>query len=90
MVRELSGVEERMLEHTRNAAAADTKGELTEIRASTSVLMSQLRLYQSYSAFQGAYGQMLTTLGVDPLPDSVADADLATLTEAIRAQQRGP
>jgi outer membrane protein TolC len=90
MVRELSGVEERMLEHTRNAAAADTKGKLMEIRASTSALMSQLRLYQSYSAFQGAYGEMLTTLGVDPLPDSVADADLATLTEAIRAQQRGP
>jgi outer membrane protein TolC len=90
MVRELSGVEERMLEHTRNAAAADTKGKLTEIRASTGALMSMLRLYQSYSALQGAYGQLLTTLGVDPLPGSVADADLATLTEAIRAQQMRP
>jgi len=90
MVRELSGVEERMLEHTRNAAAADAKGKLTEIRASTSALMSKLRLYQSYSAFQGAYGQMLATLGVDPLPESVANADLSTLTNAIRAQQMGP
>jgi len=90
MVRELSGVEERMLQHTRNAAVADTKGRLAEIRASTSALMSQLRLYQSYSAFQGAYGQMLATLGVDPLPDSVANADLATLTEAIRAQEMSP
>lgn len=90
LVRDLSGVNERMLEHTRNAAAADAKGKLTEIRATTGALMSQLRLYQSYSAFQGAYGQMLTTLGVDPLPDSVANADLATLTEAIRAQQMRP
>jgi outer membrane protein TolC len=90
MVRELSGVDARMLEHTRNATAADAKGKLMEIRASTSSLMSQLRLYQIYSAFQGAYGQMLTTLGVDPLPDSVADADLATLTEAIRAQLMRP
>lgn len=90
LVRDLSGVEERMLEHTRNAAAADAKGKLTEIRASTAALMSKLRLYQSYSAFQGAYGQMLTTLGIDPLPDSLADADLATLTEAIRAQHRRP
>jgi len=89
MVRDLSGVEERMLQHTRNAAAADAKGKLSEIRASTSALMSKLRLYQTYSAFQGAYGQMLATLGVDPLPDSVADADLATLTAAIRAQM-GP
>jgi outer membrane protein TolC len=90
LVRDLSGVEERMLEHTRNATAADAKGKLTEIRASTAALMSKLRLYQSYSAFQGAYGQMLTTLGIDPLPASLADANLATLTEAIRAQHRHP
>jgi outer membrane protein TolC len=90
LVQELSGVEERMLEHTRNAAAADAKSELAEIRAATSSLMSKLRLYQSYSEFQGAYGQMLTTLGLDPLPNTQADADLATLTAAIRAQQARP
>ena len=90
LVQELSGVEERMLEHTRNAAAADAKSKLAEIRAATSSLMSQLRLYQSYSAFQGAYGEMLTTLGVDPLPAPQTDADLATLTAAIRAQQTHP
>jgi len=90
LVRDLSSVEERMLGHTRNAAAADAKGKLAEIRASTSALMSKLRLYQSYSAFQGAYGQMLTTLGTDPLPDSIDNADLATVTEAIRAQHMHP
>ena len=90
LVHELSNVEERMLEHTRNAAAADAKSKLTEIRATTSELMSKLRLYQSYSAFQGAYGQMLATLGIDPLPDTLADGDLATLTAAIGAQQTHP
>lgn len=89
-MRDLSGVEERMLEHTRNATAADAKGKLTEIRATTSALMSKLRLYQSYSAYQGAYGQMLTTLGVDPLPDTIDSADLAAMTAAIRAQQMHP
>jgi outer membrane protein TolC len=90
LVRELSNVEDRMLGHTRNAAAVDAKGKLTEIRASTSALMSKLRLYQSYSAYQGSYGQMLTTLGVDPLPDSIENADLATVTQAIHAQQTHP
>ncbi len=90
LVHELSNVEERMLEHTRNATAADAKSKLTEIRATTSELMSKLRLYQSYSAFQGAYGQMLATLGIDPLPDTLADGDLATLTAAIGAQQTHP
>ncbi len=88
LVSDLNGVEARMLEHTRNASAADAKSKLQEIRAQTSALMSELRLYQSYSAYQGAYGQMLATLGVDPLPESVPDGDLATLAAAIRAQQK--
>lgn len=87
LVRDLSGVEARMLEHTRNAAVADAKSKLQEIRAQTSALMSELRLYQSYSAYQGAYGQMLATLGMDPLPDTLTDGNLETLTAAIRAQK---
>jgi outer membrane protein TolC len=87
LVYELSNVEQRILEHTRNAAAADAKGKLAEIRAATGALMSGLRLYQNYSALQGAYGQMLATLGIDPLPDTVANGDLNTLVAALRAPQ---
>jgi outer membrane protein TolC len=86
LIEELNGVEQRMLEHTRNAAAADARGKLAEIRAATSALMTQLRLYESYSGYQDAYGEMLTTLGVDPLPNVPADADLGALATAIREQ----
>lgn len=86
LVKELNGVDQRMLEQTRNAAAANTRGKLAEIRAATSALMTQLRLYESYSAYQDAYGEMLTTLGVDPLPNVSAGADLASLETTIRAQ----
>jgi outer membrane protein TolC len=90
LVDELNGVEQRMREHTRNAAAADARGKLAEIRAATSALMTQLRLYESYSAYQDAYGEMLTTLGVDPVPDISAEADLATLATTIRKQYSNP
>jgi outer membrane protein TolC len=90
LVRELSGVEQRMLEHTRNAAAMNAQGQLVEIRAATSALMSELRLYQSYSAYQGAYGQMLATLGIDPVPNAQNNDSLNKLVETIRAQSTHP
>ena len=90
LVNELNAVEQRLLEHTHNAAAADARGKLSEIRAATSALMTQLRMYESYSAYQDAYGEMLTTLGVDPLPNISADADLAALAGAIRKDYANP
>lgn len=90
LVDELNGVDQRMLELTRNAAAADARGKLAEIRAATSALMTQLRLYESYSAYQDAYGEMLTTLGVDPLPNVSANEDLAALETAMRTQSAKP
>src|SRR6185437_243853 len=91
LVQELNGVDQRMLEQTRNAAAADANGKLAEIRAATSALITQLRLYESYSAYQDAYGEMLTSLGIDPLPPNVsARANLSDLEAAIRAQEKNP
>lgn len=90
LVHQLSDVEQRMLEHTQNATAADAEGKLAEIRAATSALMSELRLYQSYSAYQESYGQILTTLGVDPVPATMANADINTLTTAIHNQSSHP
>jgi hypothetical protein len=81
---EMDGVEQRILGHTRNATKADAQGKLQEVRASASALMSELRLYQSYGALQGAYGQMLATLGLDPLPETIDSHDLAALRNAVR------
>lgn len=83
LTQQLNGVEQRILEHTRNATQASAGGKLAEIRAATGALMAGLRLYQSYAAFQGAYGQMIASLGLDPVPDTVASHDLTTLGKAI-------
>ncbi len=45
--------------------------------------MSELRRYQSYGALQGAYGQMLATLGLDPLPEQMPADDLDSIKKAI-------
>jgi len=88
MTQDMNSVEQRILQHTRNAASASAQGKLEEIRASATAMMSELRLYQTYGAMQGAYGQMIATLGLDPLPQSVSGHDLKTLGEAVRSSEQ--
>lgn len=88
LAQELSTVEQRILQHTRNATSANTQSKLDEIRAAAAAMMAELRLYQNYGALQGAYGQVIATLGLDPLPASVAALDLKTLSEAVRSSEQ--
>lgn len=69
---ESDGVEQRILDVTRNAARSDAEGRMQEIRASASALMSELRRYQSYGALQAAYGQMIATLGMDEATETLS------------------
>jgi outer membrane protein TolC len=77
-------IEQRILQQTSNAASAQTQSKLEEIRAATLATMSALRLHQSYAALQGAYGQLVATLGLDPLPATVASHELPALRQAVR------
>ncbi|PTT76269.1 transporter [Pelomonas sp. HMWF004] len=88
MTQELNSVEQRILQYTRNAASASAQGKLEEIRAMAAAMMAELRLYQSYGAMQGAYGQLIATLGLDPLPSSVSGHDIKTLGEAVRSSEQ--
>lgn len=82
----LDEIDNQILDQARNAAQNNALGKLAEIRAAVNALFSDLRRYQSYGALQGAYGTMLTTLGADPLPESVSSHDLPALAQAIAAQ----
>lgn len=81
---EMDQVEQRILSQSRNATRSDAQGQLQEVRAAASALMSQLRLYQSYGALQGAYGQVLASLGMDPLPPTLASRDLGAVRQAMQ------
>jgi len=88
LLKQLNDVDQQILEHTRNATHADAQGKLEEIRAATSAMMSELRLYESYGELEGAYGQLLSTLGLDPVPDTVKSYDLTALEQAIDREQQ--
>ncbi|EON11589.1 outer membrane efflux protein [Pandoraea sp. SD6-2] len=88
LFKRLNDVDQQILEQTHNATQTQAKGKLEEIRVATSAMMSELRLYQSYGELESAYGQMLSTLGLDPLPAKLDGNDIASLTQSISEEQK--
>jgi len=88
LFKQLNDVDQQILVHTHNATQANAQSKLEEIRAATGAMMSELRLYESYGELEGAYGQLLATLGFDPVPDAVTGYDLAVLEKAIDHEQQ--
>ena len=88
LMRQLNDVDQQILLHTRNAAQASAEGKLAEIRVATDAMISELRLYDTYGELQGAYGNLLATLGLDPVPETVKGEDLATLEQAIDQERQ--
>jgi outer membrane protein TolC len=87
LMSQLSDIDQQILQHTHNAAQANAEGRLEEIRSATGAMISELRVYETYGELQGAYGNLLATLGLDPIPGDVKGHDLASLEQAI-AQER--
>jgi hypothetical protein len=85
---QISDVDTQILQHTHNATVATAQGKLEEIRAAMNAMMSELRLYQSYGELESAYGQLLATLGLDPVPDKLAGDDLKSIEQSIVAAQK--
>ncbi len=89
LARQLDDVDHKILDQTRNETKSESQGKLPQIHAELNALYSDLRVQQSYGSLQNAYGAILATLGVDPLPDEVRSHDIASLTAAMaQADQR--
>lgn len=85
---QISDVDTQILQHTHNATIASSQGKLEEIRAATNAMMSELRLYQSYGELESAYGQLLATLGLDPVPGKIAGTDLPAIEQSIAEAEK--
>ncbi len=81
---DLVEIDDRILAQFRAGGRADRLGDLPIIQSELNLLLSQLRRDLAYARLQSASGQVLLSVGADPLPDSVADGSLDTLAAAIR------
>lgn len=85
----LYDIDRQINEQTATGAANEAQTKLAAIRSGASALMADYRRYQNYAALQSSYGQLIATLGSDPLPEEVAGRDVSTLAKAIGTRLNG-
>ena len=82
----LRDVDRRMLRQLE-AQARTATGDLPVIRGELNLLLSDLRRDLAYAELNNAGGAILVSIGADPLPESLPDASLDTLADAIRSTE---
>ncbi len=91
---ELSGqmqdIDSRIHEQTMNQAKSGAQNHLNEIRSATAALMAEYRSYQNYASLQSACGQIIATLGDEPLPETVTSYEIKDLSTVIGARLNAP
>ena len=87
---QLQDVDARIHEQTMNQAKSGAQNHMNEIRSSTASLMAEYRSYQNYASLQSACGQIIATLGDDPLPNTVSSHEIKPLSGEIGAWLYGP
>lgn len=90
LAKQLNDLDSGINEQTKNQTQSGSQNYLNEIRSATAALMSEYRSYQSYASLQSACGQIVATIGEDPLPETVTSHDITTLSQAIGARLNAP
>lgn len=79
-------VEQRIAAATRSAEETDASSRLERVRAQAAAVLASRARNRAFAEVQNALGAVYAAAGVDPLPATVADADIDTLARAIAAQ----
>jgi len=81
-------VENRILKQLTTAGLLEQVGELAVIQAEAEAVFATLRRDIAYASLQNAYGAVMVSVGVDPLPGTVSDNTLPSLASAVGAALR--
>lgn len=89
LARRIFDVDDRLNAVTLNESVASAIEQQEIIRNQTNRMVSALRRDIAMADLQNAYGRLLNSIGVDPLPKEITNTDLATLSKSIRAALNG-
>ncbi|WP_158811294.1 TolC family protein [Beijerinckia sp. L45] len=81
---QLADVDRKLYQQISNRTETDVQSELERVSARVSAVESDLRRYRSYAEAQAALGRLYDVVGIDPVPETLASLDIATLSAAIR------
>lgn len=85
LTRDLAEVNSSLSEQVQARRQANAADSLAVIRGRTKALVAEMARDQAYAELQNAVGRIENTVGMDPLPETVAAADIQSLAEAIAA-----
>lgn len=80
---ELASVEDSIFRFTRDGQKADIQDELQVIRSEADSLLARMNQHLSYAELQNAYGRIQNSVGIDPLPATLEDHELATIADEL-------
>jgi outer membrane protein TolC len=83
---ELQSVEQRIAETTRSAEESDAQNRLESVRAAAAAVLAERARNRAFAEVNNALGAVYAAAGFDPLPETIADHDLATLQAAIASR----
>lgn len=86
---DLYKVSSGILRETENAAQTQTQDDLKMIEAQLDNLLAELRRDVNYADMLNAAGRIFVSVGADPLPDTVKDHSIETLSKALQARLQG-
>jgi multidrug efflux system outer membrane protein len=86
---ELQSIDDQIAQYTSNAVASNSSARLNLVRTQAEALTTTLTYLRSYAEVQEAYGSVLVSLGLSPLPEdynSRSVDELSTLLESTNEQ----
>jgi hypothetical protein len=81
--RQLQEIDTDIAELTRNAVSTDSDGQVNLVKTQAEAITAELTFLLSYAQVQEAYGTVIVSLGLNPLPLNYNSQTVAELSEAL-------
>lgn len=84
---QLAGLDGQIVEQLRNRYQAQGIGELELIQGELNTLQADLRRDLAYAELRNSYGQLFASVGLDPLPESIASDRIEDIAAALASRE---
>ncbi|MBF0423907.1 MAG: TolC family protein [Magnetococcales bacterium] len=78
---------ERLQSHFSKRSELGLESRLSYIHAAASAVLGRTQQYEAFARYQSALGQLYATLGLDPIEEGAAGADLRHLARHLRVNE---
>ena len=84
---QLAGLDGQIIEQLRNRYKAQGIGELELIQGELNTLQADLRRDLAYAELRNSYGQLFASVGLDPLPETIAADSVEAIAAALASRE---